>query len=180
MKTKTRIKTKVEHDLSQSDQKAIAALLAESFPTYPSGRIFFKTMPSFRMLCYSGQRLVGHLAVDHRLINNGGQLLNIFGVVDLCVSIDYRHKGLATALLSELEQCASKARIDALVSIAQDARLYKQNGFKKRQCRARWIMISQNQMLGINQRAFDQSLWVKMLSKTKWASGELDFLGPLF
>lgn len=169
-----------EHQIDAGLHQQIGALLGQCFPDYPAGRSFFNQLSSFRYLVWDDGRLVAHMGVDHRIINNEGQLLRIFGIADLCVLQSYQHQKLATGLLEQLEKLARKAAVDFLVLVAKDHALYRANGFQVVDNTCCWLMIHQNTTLGIAQRRLEKSLLVKRLGQKEWKRGPVDFLGPVF
>lgn len=166
--------------ISGATQEAIADLLQQAFPGYPSDRTFFKQLPDFRYLFWDEEKLAAHMAVEHRMINNDGQLHRIFGVADLCVATASQRQKLATRLLQELESLGKNHAIDFIILQAQDAQLYETNGFQMQNNLCQWLLITQNNMLGIAKRRLEQSLMVKPLGEKIWRSGLVDFLGHVF
>ena len=65
---------------------------------------FLQTNSNFSIPGWEGKQLIGHMAVEHRLINASGRKVHIFGVVDLCVSKAFQHKKIASTLLNNLEK----------------------------------------------------------------------------
>ena len=98
------IKRVEEFLIRESDRAKIHALLSECFSDYPKGRTYYKQLPTFRLLAWEGDDLVGHLAVEHRMMNNAGNLIRVFGIVDLCVAKDFQHQKIGTQLLDQLEK----------------------------------------------------------------------------
>ena len=72
-----------EFQINRTVQAQIGQLLKECFPDYPEGRSYFRQLPDFRYLAWKDQQLVGHMGIEHRMINNDGQTLRIFGIIDL-------------------------------------------------------------------------------------------------
>lgn len=168
------------YKISKKKRKAIASLLAEAFPSYPADEIYYKQMPCFHLLAWDEQDLIGHASVHHRQIYVDNHPVRIFGVADLCVSGMKRHQGVGKSLLDELNALGQKGNIEYIVAITDEHEFYEKQGFKSIQARARWILLSQNQMLGINERAFNQDLYIRSINQEKWPAGVIDFMGPLF
>ncbi len=168
-----------EFKIKPITHQAIQELLYTCFAEYPA-RSFFKQLPNFRYLAWDKNILIGHLAVEHRIINNGEQLLHIFGVSDLCVLQAYQEKSVASSLLDQLSTLGKEHNIDFLLLIADTHGLYLKNKFKLVDNTCRWLMINSNQTLGVNHRKIERSLMIKRLGTKKWHPGLVDFLGHIF
>jgi len=57
-----------EFKITSSQKEAIQLLLSECFSGYPKDRTYYKQLPTFRYLAFQKDQLIGHLAVDHRMI----------------------------------------------------------------------------------------------------------------
>jgi ribosomal protein S18 acetylase RimI-like enzyme len=93
----------LEYKLEQNVKIHIHNLLIQSFPEYPQDRIYYKLLPQFRYLVWMGEKLIAHMGIEHRVITNGGKPVRIFGIIDLCVSKQYRSQKIATKLLHQVE-----------------------------------------------------------------------------
>ncbi|MDX1943136.1 MAG: GNAT family N-acetyltransferase [Saprospiraceae bacterium] len=169
-----------EFQIDQLTHEAIRELLSKSFPGYPTDQSFFKQSPDFRYLLWQAQCLVAHMAVEHRHINNSGQLLRIFGVVDLCVDEDFQHQRIASRFLLELESLGKLHDIDFIVLQAQEPQLYENHGFQMQSNLCQWLLIQNNATLGVARRRLEQSLMIKPLNNKQWETGLVDFLGHVF
>ncbi len=175
-----RIDRKEECLIAPAVLEQIAALLSEAFPDYPPGQSYYKQLPHFRLLAWRESRLVGHLAVEHRLISNDGRPLRIFGIADLCVAADHQHKKIASCLLLELETLGRVNGIEFLVLLAKDHELYLRNGFQAVDNPCQWLMVQRFRTLGVVRRSLGGSLLVKPLGDRAWSGGVVDFLGHVF
>ena len=169
-----------EFEIEEATELAIAGLLGDCFPEYPQGRIYFKQLPDFRFLCWENESLIAHMAVEHRIIDNDGQALRIFGIADLCVAEAFQHRRLASRMISELAILGLRHRIDFLLLMAKDHGLYESNGFQLVSNTCQWLMISENRTLGIAHRRVRSSLMIKALGKKEWKPGLVDLLGHVF
>lgn len=169
-----------EFKINQKRHAEINELLQLCFSSYPSNRSFYKQFPNFRYLVFEEKKLIAHLAIIHRLIKVGEESFVIFGVSDLCVHPNYQHKKIASILLNELEQLGKKHQIDFITLIAQEKKFYKKNKFIVCNNDCRWLMINENQSLGIAQRSLDNALMIKALNNKKWKKEMVDFQGVLF
>lgn len=158
----------------------ISALLELSFPGYPSGRIYYRQLPSFRYLAIAGEELLGHLAVEHRMINAGGTPASVFGITDLCVEPERRSRQIGSSLLSALEADARKEGIDFLLLVSGERGFYERAGFSVKDNLCRWVSIGDHISIGLVQGRLTGSLLVKPLSYKKWGEGVVDFLGYMF
>ena len=158
----------------------IRELLDHSFSGYPEERTYFKQLPHFRFLCWDQEKLIGHMAVDHRVINNNGQVHPIFGVIDLCVAEAYQHKKIASNLLENLEEIGTSNGIDFIVLMAKNHQLYKSKDFQLKKNICQWMVINSHQTYGVVRRRVEQSLMIKPLGDKYWDAGLVDFLGPAF
>jgi predicted N-acetyltransferase YhbS len=168
------------YSLTAQQSNEISALLKEAFNTYPDGQTYFRQIPCFHYLLRSGDELVAHASVNHRLINIDGELYRIFGIGDLCVANKKQNQGIGKHLLDQLFKKAKSSDIDFLVLITDQSKFYKKNGFSRIKSRARWVVIGEDRLLGIHERRMDNSLYIKSVKKIKWPKGVVDFLGPLF
>jgi predicted N-acetyltransferase YhbS len=169
-----------EHNLNEDLSRKIAELLSESFDGYPKGRVFFHQIPAFRILAREGQELIGHLAVDHRIINSGGVFFRIFGIVDLCVKESMRQSGLATAMLVYLQELAKKSNIDFLLLVSGSNDFYLNRGFKIASNVCCWMMIQNNRSIGLVRRKLEEGFMFKAVSDKIWPETEIDLLGHIF
>lgn len=120
------------------------------------------------------------MAVEHRLLHNAGQVFPIFGVIDLCVDPQFQRRRVASYLLDQLTRLGRAHQIDFLVLIATQHQLYLDNGFQLVSNPCVWMMISDDQSMGLTRRSVKHSLMVKPLSDQQWKEGLVDFLGPIF
>lgn len=169
-----------EYKIPEEVHQKISKLLAAAFSGYPSGRTYYKQLPNFRYLIWDGEMLVGHMAVDHRLMSVDAQPLKVFGVVDLCIADTHQRNKLATRMLEELEQLGKECHIDFIILLAQFHPFYDSNGFKSANNNCKWLLIQNNKSLGVINRKIDQALMVKSLSGKSWPDGLVDFMGHIF
>ncbi len=169
-----------EFQLTTAIHAKIRSLLALSFEDYPNNRNFLHQTPSFRYLMLDDKSLIGHMAVDHRVIQLDGETLSIFGITDLCVHPEHQHQHSASNMLAELEDLAKSHDVDALLLFTNLFPLYLKLGFTKQPNKCRWLMIQNDVSLGVARRSLEDCLMVKMLSDKKWTEGEVDLLGHVF
>ncbi|MEM7105459.1 MAG: GNAT family N-acetyltransferase [Bacteroidota bacterium] len=168
-----------EYKIPMDTRVKIVALLQHSFEAYPQ-RTYYKQVPDFRMLVEDGSNLLGHMAVEHRVINMGGVPIRIFGVIDLCVAESHKSRGIASTLLQNLEKMGNNYKVDFIVLFADDHRLYLNNGFELATNPCRWLMINDHQSLGVARRSLKDCFMIKQLGKKTWKEGEVDMMGTVF
>ena len=169
-----------EFQLTAATHAKIKSLLALSFESYPSYRNFLHQTPNFRYLMLDHKTLIGHMAVDHRIIQLNGETISIFGITDLCVHPEYQHQQSASNMITELESLAKAHKVEAIMLFTNLFPLYTKLGFEKQVNKCRWLMIQNNVSLGVARRSLEDCLMVKMLSDKKWSDGEVDLLGHVF
>ena len=169
-----------EFALGEQERQAIQQLLGDCFPDYPADRIYYKQLPDFRLLAWENDRLVGHLPVEHRMIDVGGMAARIFGIADFCVAGDFQHRGLGTQLLNRLEQLGKEHAVDFLLLLASRHEVYLHNGFQLVQNPCRWLIIHDHRSLGVSHRRLPETLLVKALGSKPWREGVVDLLGHIF
>lgn len=180
MKEDVHIKRVLEADLSQQWEEQIHHLLVGAFSVYPKDRIFYKQMPSFRFLVFAGDEVVGHLAVEHRMIRIGDDPEEIFGLSDLCVDPEYQQHNIASGILDRLENLADRRNIPFLVLSAGAVDFYSKKGFVARENECKWLFIQGFQTLGVVTRDIPGGLMAKELTDKPWPDGMLDFIGHIF
>lgn len=169
-----------EFKINNTQKKAIHQLLAECFSGYPKGRTYLKQLPSFRYLVYQKNQLIGHLAVEHRMIAMDQKPYAVFGVVDICIAADHRDKNIASTLLHQLEQLGIENNIDFVILTATEHSFYLKNGYKLFSNNCRWLFINEHQTLGVKNGHLSEALLIKPLGTVKWSKGIVDFLGTVF
>ena len=169
-----------EFHINPGLRQEIAGLLERSFPGYPGKRTYFMQLPAFRFLATLNGSLVGHLAVEHRMINVSGDPARIFGVADLCVERSFQHQGVGTLLLESVFSEGITSGVDFVVLVASNQEFYYPLGFISVNNPCRWVSIQEHQTLEVVQRRLAGDVLVKSLSGKKWGEGLVDFLGTMF
>ncbi len=170
-----------EFELKESESIKVCDLLACCFPDYPTDAIYYKQLPSFRYLAFQATQLIGHLGVDFRMINNDGHLLKVLCISDVCVHPNYRDHQIASSLLQRLETDAIKKKIDFLILISNDSKVYYHNGYRSKDNTFKWLMIQNDKSLGVVERKLGKNvIMVKKLGAQPWSTGLTDLLGPIF
>jgi GNAT superfamily N-acetyltransferase len=168
-----------EYKLSDLVRQLLTELLVASFPDYPD-RSYYKLMPQFRYLVWAGDDLVAQMGIEHRVINNTGIPVRIFGAIDLCVASAYRSQGIATRLLQQIESLGKISNVDFSILFADDSRLYLKNGYQRVANICRWMKVDEHQTFGIGEESMSDCLMVKQLGEQIWQDGIVDLLGYLF
>ena len=171
----------IKEELVCTDAGEIAQLLVQAFPDFPAGKTHTNQIPSFRLLCRAeSQKLVGHIAVHYRLMTLGERSIKVFGCSDVCVEASAQNQGVAKNMIHHLEQVAKSSGIDFFILIAWNTAVYEALGYQASDNPCRWLIMQNNQSLGLAQRSIPQGLMIKPLGKKKWTNELLDFLGPIF
>ena len=179
--SETDITILAEHQIEASLATQLSALLEESFPGTFQGRTYFKQLPHLRLLAHQMGALVGQLGIDCRIISVGGTVLNIFGIIDLCVRTDRRGRGIASALLAEAEGVASRAGRDFLVLMTDRHQFYERNGFQRVQpASTKLLAIEDRQSAALIEKDLSECFMIKPLHGKTWPHGQIDMLGYLF
>ncbi|NUU76770.1 GNAT family N-acetyltransferase [Paenibacillus xylanilyticus] len=157
-------------------------LLVASFPEiYPEDRMYFKQVPHSRLLVMDAEhRLIGHVGLDYRTMNLNGTAIRVLGVIDLCISVTHRSKGIASMLLGEVDKL-SKQNVDFILLFADHVNLYVRNGYQSVKNRCKWLKIDHTTLttVGIGDQVMD-GLMMKQAGTVPWDEGELDFIGYLY
>ncbi len=169
-----------EAEISQNLSGQLQSLLQACFPGYP-GRSYFKLPPHFRYLAMApGGAISGQAGVEFRVIRAGSNILQTFGIVNLCVHQHERSRGLASRLLEEVTGYARACGVSFILLFADDSRLYARHGWVRAANRCSWVKIDNHTTIGLARRLDPGALMVKPLTGRRWPDGDVDLLGHLF
>jgi GNAT superfamily N-acetyltransferase len=140
-----RIETIPEYEISRDVNQLIIRLLVDSFPSFPPDRSYYKILPQFRYLVWADEKLIAHMAIEHRVITNTGIPARIFGVIEVCVASPYRGQKIATTLLQQIEKLGRTSKVNFLMTFADDHRLYAENGYQRVANICRWMKVDEHQ-----------------------------------
>jgi predicted acetyltransferase len=169
-----------EYQLMEDDRRNISRLLCDCFSEYPKDRIHFRQVPSFRLIGRDKQGIQAHIAVTFRWMSLDQSVIRVFGLTDICVASKAREKKLATKMIEYLSEIGRKQSVDFLILIAWMPEFYQRIGFQIAHNRCRWLLIQNDESLGLAQRKIENGLMIKALGDKAWSDGPLDFLGPVF
>ncbi len=169
-----------EYALSDDIILSISALFQTAFEGYPNELIYYNQIPDFRILAWNDDDLVGHVGVDYRKISVGGQVLSVFGIVDLCVDPDIQLNKMGTALLQYVFTLADKSSVDFIVLSSEEDNFYLKNGFFIVHNPCKWLVIHQHDSIGVFRRILKDGLMIKACKDIEWPEGEVDFMGHMF
>lgn len=175
-----RIERYIKHEIQTELHSQITELRNACFPDYQRERSYYKQIPHLRFLAYSNETLIGHLGIDHRVMTFNHITHSVFGIIDLCVHEDHRRQGLGQKLLSSAEVLAMRSDIDVMVLLADDVRLYEQNGFMNVDTVCQWLRIDEHTNYGVAVEEIKGELLLKPLTSEFIVHGPIDFLGYLF
>lgn len=169
-----------EVDISTVVHGQIHELLSQCFSGYPKGKSYFKQVPHFRLLMKNKNELIGHVAIDHRMVSVGNDIHRIFGVADLCIDENYQSHNLASQILDRLNSLAKKSGVDFIILFTNQQAFYEKNGFSIVENVCRWVFINDNRTLGVSQRKLGKSIMIKPITNKKWGDEVLDLMGHIF
>jgi predicted N-acetyltransferase YhbS len=172
---------RVEEFMIDSDtERSIRLLFANCFDGYPLDRIYYNQLPDFRFLAYESKELVGHLAVNHRIVSVDQKTVSVFGIIDLCVAGDKRSRKVGSALLGSVEDLATEYGVEFLLLTTETEDIYLKNGFTHVNNPCTWFVIHNNRTFGALKRTLEEGLMVKPIGGNKWPDGSVDLLGHMF
>ncbi|WP_214483064.1 GNAT family N-acetyltransferase [Bacillus sp. SM2101] len=178
-----RIEKVFEYDINDELRAKLQQLLLECFPgDYPQDRIYFKQLPHFRFIAFDyNNKPVGQVGLDYRVMNLNGKRIRILGIIDLCVSNNFRLQGLGSSLLSEIDNFCEGRSIDFILLFADNKKLYLKAGFKSVKCKCKWLQINDEDQTtyGIGHERIHE-LMVKKVGTEQWKDGDIDLLGYLY
>ncbi|MBK6948395.1 MAG: GNAT family N-acetyltransferase [Haliscomenobacter sp.] len=101
-------------------------------------------------------------------------------MADLCVLPEFRKQGIATGLLQAVESLGKENQVEFVVLAAASQSWFAKRGYLPVDGQFKWLMIHENQSLGIASRRLSKTIMVKPLSSKPWEEGPVDFLGHIF
>ena len=172
-----------EHYVAESPDPsrdaAIATLLDACFDGVHGGRTWFKQIPHERLLAWSGNDLMGHVAMEYRVVRVGEVIVPILGIVDLCVAPAARRQGIGAALLQGAEERA-RGQSFALAMV-DDPRLYQRADYRLLHApKVTFLAIDELRCHSVIRRDLSKIFMVKQLTFDAWPDGPIDLLGHLF
>ncbi|MES2542825.1 MAG: GNAT family N-acetyltransferase [Pseudomonadota bacterium] len=173
------IETIPEHLLTNSDEAAIAALLARCFTTDFGGRSYFQTRHSWRHVIRN-DGITGHLAVQLRAVRLGAEIITIAGIADVATDPDHRGQGHAASLLQAALQTARQSPARHVLLFGT-AKLYPAAGFRPIANPLTYIDLTDASTGPLHRNRPEDHLQVLDLKDQPWnAAKPLDLLGGLF
>jgi len=168
-----------EIDVGKSLEKDIQLLRNSCFPNYSVNRSYYKQLPHYRALEYEDEQLVGYMGIDYRVVAVDAKPLKIFGVIDFCVAKNFRGNGIGNSMLSSLYSYAEAKDIEFIILIADDPRIYVNNGFKQIKSYSSWLRINEHVNYGVSVE-YLSDLYAKQVGQKIWPVGHVDWLGYQF
>lgn len=169
-----------EYDIGPELESKILRLLTESFPgEYPTQRIYYKQIPHLRYVAFDKDMLVAQVGLDYRVMNLNGQMIKVLGIIDLCVSTEYRDKGIGSQLLKIIEGFSKEHEMDFLLLFADKIEVYRKNGYIRVKNTCVWTKIDEGHTLGVGEKEI-RELMIKRVGTKDWNDGTLDMLGYLY
>ena len=170
-----------EYAISGEVSSQLRILLEDCFPGWFEGRTYVKQLPHVRLLAMEGRTVVGQVAIDSRVINVGGAVVTIFGLIDLAVDPSKRGKRIGTMLLEEAERIACAYQREFLVVMADRHSIYLKAGFRRVQpALTKLLAIEDRQSVALIDRDLSDCFLAKPLTERMWPAGMIDLLGYVF
>lgn len=170
-----------EYTINPTSYQAIQKLLQKSFELYPEDRIYYKQVPSFRLLVWDKETLVAQVGVIFRVISLNEKPFRVFGLMDLCVDDSYQNQQIATKILKKIDTLGIENNIDFVLLFSGIQNFYLQKGFEVVENNCRWVLIKDYKTMGILNRQIPQTLLIKTLSDATWDNeANLDLMGFIF
>lgn len=174
---------KSDFELDNNERDELLSLLDASFPGYFKDRIFYKQIPTIRLLAKYNGAIVGQVAVEYRaIVTNDEEIIYIFGLVDLCVTNQMRSQGIAAMLIETVQKIAQDSMsIDCLMLFTDDKRIYEKLGFQEWDTRCRFLAIDELRSIDVLEKKVDAFLMVKPVKAGfNMKTGVIDMLGYVF
>jgi predicted N-acetyltransferase YhbS len=169
-----------EHLLTNTDEAAIARLLARCFTTDFGGRSYFQTRQSWRHVVRQDDAIVAHLAVQLRAVRLGDDLLTIAGIADVATDPDHRGQGHAAGLLQSAVEVSRRSPAD-FVLLFGTAKLYAAAGFRPIVNPMTYLDLTGARTRTLHRTEANEHLQVLALTDRTWdGTKPLDLLGGLF
>ncbi len=169
-----------EHEINEAQLVQITELRNACFPDHSAPRSYAKQLPHSRYLAFDGNKLIAYTGIDFRVIRLGNFPVTTLGIIDLCVSSEYRSRGIASKMLEDLSVIATESVADFMILFADDSRLYERNGFERKQNTCSWLKIDEHKNHGIGSENLADCLMVKAVASISWSNDDVDLLGYLF
>ena len=173
------MKIKPELELTKEEHQAIMTLRNAAFPDHQSTHSYYKQLPHYRALKFQGNKLIGYMGLDYRVMNLNGEPIKVLGIIDLCVDTDFQGKGVASAMLITVTEYAKDKDVDFIALMADDPSLYLKNGFQGLEVEASWLRIHEHKNYGIAEERLND-FYVKPLRDQTMIKSGLDWLGYMY
>lgn len=171
----------VDSALSEADGAELRGLLHEAFGDYYADRIFFKQIPHERILLRTEAGIVGQCGLDHRVMRADDRVIYTLGVVDLCVRKELRGRRLGERLVREVLAVGQARRVDHVVLLARDGRLYRRLGFSPLTAEVTWLGIEDLRSVAVLTETLTDEIYTHPIRATHpLRVRHLDFLGYMF
>ncbi|HIF5636864.1 TPA: GNAT family N-acetyltransferase [Vibrio parahaemolyticus] len=168
-----------EIDLSREQHAAIESLRNKSFPEDQVARSYYKQLPHMRALKYLGDKIVGYMGLDYRVVSVGNENFKVLGVIDFCVDSEYQGEGIGSSMLSHLADYAFTKDVDFIILISDLHAFYSSNGYQRVDMLSSWLRLSEHKNYGVAVEYVDD-LYVKSISGKSWTDGHMDWLGYMY
>lgn len=116
-----------EFELCAQDERQIAQVIRQSFPTDYSGRSYYQQRPHVRVVKRE-QVIVAQISVFYRSIRLGGALVPIIGIGDVACLPDHRGQGIGSALMERALELGAHSQAEFALLFGKRT-LYDRAGF---------------------------------------------------
>ena len=152
--------------LTDDLEAGIAALLSDCMSLDYKGRSFFQNRFHCRFHVEHDGTSIGHLAIAHRTIRLGKELVDIVGIGEVAVAKAYRHQGIGNRLVAAALEEGRTARAD-FAALFGEKSMYAGAGFVHAPNRLT-LSEMEGARTGFMVREFNDHFMICPLSKRKW------------
>ncbi|MFD1928837.1 GNAT family N-acetyltransferase [Sporosarcina siberiensis] len=178
-----KIRKIAEYEIDGPLKNKLQQLVTSSFgEDYPSDRIYYKQLPHLRFVVSDEENeVIGQVGLDYRVMNLNGNIVNVLGLIDLCVLESRRSEGIGSFILREIDAFCTPKPIDFILLFADDASLYSRNGYVSITTNCKWMQIDETTQttIGLGHEQVEE-LMVKSVHGRVWEEGDLDLMGYLY
>lgn len=174
---KTVIQYRPDATITLDEDRQLRRLLFACFPHEPVffTRRYIKRSPAHRWLVLTPWgEIVGHAAIHDKILGTGFGELTVGGIAEVCVSSQYRGRGLSKQLMDEMHAWL-KARGIPFALLFGQPKVYAASGYV-----AIDNEIRADNSLARHWNPFYAKPLIKRLGNAPWPDGVIDLRGPTF
>ena len=166
-----------EDQVAESDNIKLMTLLQLCFPMLPSFKVgrFYLERSNYRWLVRDREEIIANAVVHDKIFLANAESLRVAGIACVCVHPAHRGKGLAKALLSEIQEWASGNGYDFGFLFGKNV-IYRSSGYIH--CDNDFTFI--NHRTGEKEtKAIDTAHYLPLQNES-WPESLIDMQGPMF